>query len=770
LRCSANALINDNDENNILYFPRQMVYISNNLIGTTPNGLSSIPNGRNGIRVSASSNVLIGGGWSVAPGASAQDEPWTPFPAEDGSSPRRFLLSKPVGNVISGNGSDGVAVLDSFGTLSRRRGGVNYGTGVRFAGNLIGIGADDKTAVANGGNGILVSGSSEVNISLNVLSDNKGSGVRIVVNPGNVQQYNFVTDNIIGFSSTGQGVHGNYGSGVAVYGPAQYTRINNNVIGNNCEGILIGRGKGGGADNVPYDVHIRGNIIGYEQDKTTPARNDIQGIMITGGKWITIANDKDQEPPPRVGQGMGNAAGVTVIGANGGAGIELQGDDTTEVTIDGALIRANEGGGIVVGVGVTNVTIGTAGLGVEVVANLGDGIHADLGILGGIPVGLTVAYSLIAQNGGSGLALVADSMLDADDPDAGAVVSDNEFFDNALDGVTVTLGGSHQFTDNLVHGNGRNGFRLEDDTRYNHIAGGSVYENEAAGLATTVTPGVGNTSLGTTYVNNGGLGIDRGNDSVTTDGVPRLTAKIESGGWLVSGILSGLPGEEYVVQFFDNAAVDPTNYGEGQVFLGSVTVTIEADGRARFAGPTPIYGSLSVLPNVRATATRLAPDGWTSEFSTIEPPPVVTGRVFYDGWEYTNAPTAWDRDGLQTGDESGYSGLTVLLLDADWNVIDTTTTSSSGTYMFTLRWPGQYRVRFTLPTSVDPLMSYRFSPQDQGSDDTIDSDADATTGETALFDIDLGQTMDLDAGVIWMYNYQLPPSPPPPPPMSPPPP
>ena len=58
-----------------------------------------------------------------------------------------------------------------------------------------------------------------------------------------------------------------------------------------------------------------------------------------------------------------------------------------------------------------------------------------------------------------------------------------------------------------------------------------------------------------------------------------------------------------------------------------------------------------------------------------------------------------DADGIQDANEPGIPGAEVKLLDADGNVIDTTTTDSTGFYSFTGLEPGTYSVRFTAPES-----------------------------------------------------------------------
>ena len=101
-----------------------------------------------------------------------------------------------------------------------------------------------------------------------------------------------------------------------------------------------------------------------------------------------------------------------------------------------------------------------------------------------------------------------------------------------------------------------------------------------------------------------------------------------------------------------------------------------------------------------------------------------------------------DRDGIQDADEAGLSGVTVNLRDCDGNLIETTSTDSTGYYSFTVE-PGDYKVQFVL------LGGYAFSPQDQG-DDALDSDAGAD-GMTICTTLAPGETdLTWDAGMYPM--------------------
>jgi uncharacterized repeat protein (TIGR01451 family) len=101
-----------------------------------------------------------------------------------------------------------------------------------------------------------------------------------------------------------------------------------------------------------------------------------------------------------------------------------------------------------------------------------------------------------------------------------------------------------------------------------------------------------------------------------------------------------------------------------------------------------------------------------------------------------------DADGIQDSGEPGIVGATVNLLDATGtNQLQTTNTGAGGLYSFTVA-PGTYIVEFVAPGG------FSFSPQDQGGDDTVDSDANPATGRTAPVTVAAGATDDtIDAGL-----------------------
>ncbi|MBO9704894.1 MAG: carboxypeptidase regulatory-like domain-containing protein, partial [Arthrobacter sp.] len=109
-------------------------------------------------------------------------------------------------------------------------------------------------------------------------------------------------------------------------------------------------------------------------------------------------------------------------------------------------------------------------------------------------------------------------------------------------------------------------------------------------------------------------------------------------------------------------------------------------------------------------------------------------------------------DGIQDANEPGVSGVTVQLLDADGQPVNdangkpiTTTTDSNGNYKFSDLPLGTYKVKFSgLPADT------ALTKANQGTDDTVDSDADPATGVTGPVTLtsENPENLTLDAGIV----------------------
>jgi LPXTG-site transpeptidase (sortase) family protein len=100
-----------------------------------------------------------------------------------------------------------------------------------------------------------------------------------------------------------------------------------------------------------------------------------------------------------------------------------------------------------------------------------------------------------------------------------------------------------------------------------------------------------------------------------------------------------------------------------------------------------------------------------------------------------------NNNGLQDAGEKGVANVSVSLYTSTGTLVTTTLTGSDGSYGFSTA-PGDYYVVFMPPSG------YVFSPANQGSNDSIDSDADVITGQTATTNLTGGENdLTWDAGL-----------------------
>ncbi|MBV6443266.1 MAG: hypothetical protein EPGJADBJ_04999 [Saprospiraceae bacterium] len=111
----------------------------------------------------------------------------------------------------------------------------------------------------------------------------------------------------------------------------------------------------------------------------------------------------------------------------------------------------------------------------------------------------------------------------------------------------------------------------------------------------------------------------------------------------------------------------------------------------------------------------------------------ATGSISGFVWDDLNT------NGIQDAGEPGRDSAWVLLFDLGGNEIASTLTDANGNYSFDSVVAGDYVLRFANPGGIWQTL------QDQGGDDTKDSDADPL-GYTAQFSLADGQSLDFDAG------------------------
>ena len=137
-------------------------------------------------------------------------------------------------------------------------------------------------------------------------------------------------------------------------------------------------------------------------------------------------------------------------------------------------------------------------------------------------------------------------------------------------------------------------------------------------------------------------------------------------------------------------------------------------------------------PAKRAVQRRLGPDAEHLDAGFISWNGSLSGNVWLDN----------NADGIRDGGDEPLSSLMVRLLDASLVEVDSIQADSNGDYTFTDVAPGDYYVE------VVASPNYLVTLQDQGSDDTLDSDFDPTT-ERAYVTLNANQDLvDIDAGVF----------------------
>ena len=117
------------------------------------------------------------------------------------------------------------------------------------------------------------------------------------------------------------------------------------------------------------------------------------------------------------------------------------------------------------------------------------------------------------------------------------------------------------------------------------------------------------------------------------------------------------------------------------------------------------------------------------------PAPPATASIGDKVWEDLNY------NGLQDAGEAGIAGVTVKLLNSAGGVVATTTTNSSGNYLFSNVAVGDYKLQVVAPSG------YYYTKQDQGTSVTVDSDVNSS-GLTSLTTLAAGEAdLTWDAGL-----------------------
>ena len=389
---------------------------------------------------------------------------------------------------------------------------------------------------------------------------NGGDGIRLTAYTSPFSNYNS-TNNRIGGTAVSQRnlIYSNLHNGISIitswaapHYPDQGNVIENNYIGVKASGISD---FGNGWDGI-YLANAFGNRIGGDTaaSRNVISGNDMNGIWIRGrGSYSNrIVNNF-------IGT---NKDGNALIG-NSGSGIAL-----------------SEGAGNRNGFGVQPNMIGDVGQGNVIAGNYFGVLLFDSdtseNIIRANFIGTDLAASLNLGNVNNGIYI-------------NLAAHDN------------TIGGIGAGNENVIAYNGGSGVYIEGATTNNAIRRNRIFLNSYLGI--DLHP------FGVT-VNDPG-DFDSGPNNLQN--YPLIGSGSSGlGPTTLSGSMSGTANTVFALDFFVSPNSDPSGYGEGSTYIGSVTVTTDNSG---FAGYSSSFNTILNYSGFYATATATDPNGNTSEFS-----------------------------------------------------------------------------------------------------------------------------------------------------------
>ena len=365
----------------------------------------------------------------------------------------------------------------------------------------------------------------------------------------------------------------------------------------------------------PANVII-GNYIG----------TDVTGHHALGNTYSGVDAWTDHNRIGTDGDGVDDVFEANLISGNGSSGISLTDEYANDNIVAGNLIGTDVSG---------TISIENGWIGISV----GRGSRNRIGTDNSPDLFNDTERNVISGNRVGGIGIFGDEQGPG---------SDNIIAGNFI-GTDIT--GSRQLTDaegHPVFGNGdQSGVGIWIAASYNRIGAGSqtdsqvernvIAYNAGAGVVIGVTAldpdweVIGNSIRGNAIFASYGLGIDLQGDGVTRNdpgdidagennlqNYPLLASAMAGEMTAILGSLDSTPETVFLVDVYASPDVDPTGYGEGKEFLGTITAITDSAGHAEFSAILPTPSSA----NAAITVTATDPEGSTSEFG-----PAILARV-----------------------------------------------------------------------------------------------------------------------------------------------
>ena len=498
--------------------------------------------------------------------------------------------------------------------------------------NYVGLGADGTTPRQNN-RGIVLTGSANNAIggttaaSRNVISGNASVGVEIS-GSGNVVQGNYIGTNAAGTAQLANG------TGVTIANAASA----NNVIGGTAAGAgnLISGNQVGVANNGT-DTTIQGNLIGTDVTgtKKIPNFTGLQALgpnMLVGGltpgaRNLISGNFDGLSIRGTGSKVQGNFIGTDITGTlalgNTSEGVIAGGSALVGGTVPEArnIISASGGQanvqlgdfnsdspatvqGNFIGTDVTGTrSLGGSAVGVRIVSSnnvVGGLAPGARNVISGNLIGIQISSPF----GGSSVGNVIQGNLIGLNATGTGPLPNTQHGISAGEGVNNTIGGTQSGAANKIAFNGGAGIAFNGNGLGNRIRGNSIFSNNGLGIDLFLN--------GVTL--NDAMDGDTGPN--TLQNFPVITTVMStSSSTTIQGSLNSLPNTTFEIDFYSNAAVDPSGHGEGAQFFNTTSVTTNSNGNATINVTFPV-----ALASGRViTATATDPNGNTSEFSAADP-------------------------------------------------------------------------------------------------------------------------------------------------------
>jgi len=469
-------------------------------------------------------------------------------------------------------------------------------------GNFIGTDITGAIRIGNSDNGVVVQSPNNriggtTAQAKNVFAGHGYSSIALAAGSGG----DLVQGNFIGTDVTGTVRLGNLGNGIIIVQGSANETIGGtvpgarNIISASGEpgSEIVGLAIDGTGPNGTGGIQVLGNYIGTDVNGTTNFGNDGSGILI-----IDSAN---------------NVIGGTVEGArNVISGNRFHGIEISESSVSsGNVVQGN--------------FIGTKANGTDPLGN-------DTGIFLGAPnntIGGTVAGAGNVISGNTSYGVVIQSSNATANKVQGNFIGTNipSTLDlgNGLPGILIsvnasqnTIGGRDAGARNIIAYNKRAGVRIVSGTN-NLVSMNSIFSNPD-GLGIDLIP----RGLARNDLLDGDVGPNNFQNFPLLD-----SARVAGGNTIINGRLNSVPNATFIIDFYQNSSCDLSHFGQGEQWIGSTSVTSDANGNKGFRDTLKV----TVPSEYFITATATDNAGNTSEFSQCLCLADRDGDAIMDCWE-----------------------------------------------------------------------------------------------------------------------------------------